>query len=119
MKHQLTLLLIILFALFCIKKATGQTFTTFELINKKGETVVDIERINEVKFSDNEITISRERGFSRLTFVEKLEAFEYNGVLYENHYIVETIFGTKIRVLFTDSIIIRLMSDGTVSIIRK
>lgn len=119
MKHQLTLLLIILFAFFCIKKATGQTFTTFELINKKGEKVVDIERINEVKFSNKEITISRERGFARLTFVEKLEPFEYDGVIYKNHYIVETIFGTKIRVLFTESIIIRLMSDGSVSIIRR
>ena len=119
MKKGITLLLIILFALFCIKKATSQTFTTFELINNKGEVVVNIERINEVKFSDKEITIRRERGFARLTFVEKLEPFEYNGVIYNNHYIVETIFDTKIRVLFTDSIIIRLMSDGSVSIIRR
>ena len=113
MKH------LILIALLITGISKAQTFTTFELINKKGETVVDIERINEVKFSDNEITIRRERGFARLTFVEKLEPFEYNGVLYENHYIVETIFGTKIKVLFTDSIIIRIMSDGSVSIIRK
>jgi hypothetical protein len=113
MKH------LILFALLITGISKAQTFTTFELINNKGEKVVDIERINEVKFSDNEITISRKRGFARLTFVEKLEPFEYSGLVYKNHYIVETIFGTKIRVLFTDNIIIRLMSDGTVSIIRR
>ena len=110
---------LILIALLVTGISKAQTFTTFELINNKGEVVVDIERINEVKFSDNEITIRRERGFARLTFVEKLEPFEYNGVIYNNHYIVETIFDTKIRVLFTDSIIIRLMSDGSVSIIRR
>ena len=113
MKH------LILIALLITGISKAQTFTTFELYNKKGEKVVDIERINKVKFSDNEITIRRERGFARLTFVEKLEPFEYDGVLYENHYIVETHFGTKMKVLFTDSIIIRIMSDGTISIIRR